>query len=315
MTLRPVFCPFLIACACAASGHTAHAPDPLPEIPAPSGHFGIGRAGYDWVDGSRPDPYSTDAKAHRELMVWFWYPTAKNSSTARGPYLPGARRMDTLPDVQNRMSGDFGRNWKPIVSGAIFSHAVEHAPVLTSAGPLPVIIFSHGLGSTGFSYTCLIEDLVSHGYVVASIEHTGIPAAVWFPDGRVAPRHMADPPPGLSPQEAFRWMVARAMEQISEGAADVRFALDRMTEMNGRPKDFPLARKIDLNRIAAMGHSAGAEFAARACQLDPRIKTCVDLDGGMVPWAALPEYPDGATLKQPLLFLEAFHPESRMGGT
>jgi hypothetical protein len=64
-----------------------------------------------------------------------------------------------------------------------------------------------------------------------------------------------------------------------------------------------------------MGHSAGAEFAARACQLDARIKACVDLDGGMVPVSALPEYPDGATQKQSLLFLEAYHPESKMFGT
>jgi hypothetical protein len=63
-----------------------------------------------------------------------------------------------------------------------------------------------------------------------------------------------------------------------------------------------------------MGHSAGAEFAARACQLDARFKACIDLDGGMVPIAALPLSPDGATMKQPLLFLEAYHAESTMGG-
>ncbi len=35
----------------------------------------------------------------------------------------------------------------------------------------------------------------------------------------------------------------------------------------------------------------------------------------MVPISALPETPDGKTMQQPLLFLEAFHPESNMGGT
>ena len=62
------------------------------------------------------------------------------------------------------------------------------------------------------------------------------------------------------------------------------------------------------------GHSAGAEYAARACQLDARFRACVDLDGGMVPVAALPISNDGATMKVPLLFLEAYHPESTMGG-
>jgi pimeloyl-ACP methyl ester carboxylesterase len=103
---------------------------------------------------------------------------------------------------------------------------------------------------------------------------------------------------------------------IEEGAADVRFVLDRLTELNAtNAQQFFLAGRLDLNRAAAIGHSAGAEFAARACQLDARLKACVDLDGGMVPIAALPVYPDGASMKQPLLFLEADHPESQMGGT
>ena len=67
-----------------------------------------------------------------------------------------------------------------------------------------------------------------------------------------------------------------------------------------------------MNRVAAMGHSAGGAFAARACQLESGIKACVDLDGGLIPVAALPAFPDKATMKQPLLFLEA---QSRMFGT
>jgi hypothetical protein len=64
-----------------------------------------------------------------------------------------------------------------------------------------------------------------------------------------------------------------------------------------------------------MGHSAGGAFAARACQLDVSLKACVDLDGTMVPVAALPILPDGAAIKQPLLLLEAHHKESEMFGT
>jgi pimeloyl-ACP methyl ester carboxylesterase len=293
----------LIAWGCAAFAQSTPPADALPKIPVPSGPYGIGRVGYDWVDASRPDPYSSDPKAHRELMVYFWYPAAQKPADAKGAYLPGAQRMDALPEIQSRMSREFGRNWAAMISGAIYSHAVERAPVLSSPRRLPVVIFSHGLGGTGFNYTCLIEDLVSRGYVVASIEHTYTAIAVWFPDGRVAPRHKDSPP------------AARTMDLISVGAADVRFVLDRLTEANGNAKEFLLAGRLDLNNVAAMGHSAGAEFAARACQLDRRFKACVDLDGGMVPVGALPEYPDGATLKQPLLFLEADHPESQMFGT
>ena len=107
----------------------------------------------------------------------------------------------------------------------------------------------------------------------------------------------------------------RFVAWLVEFGADVRFVLDQIRTADANPQQFSLAGRLDLNRIAAMGHSAGAEFAARACQLDPRFKACVDLDGAMVPLAALPEYPDGATMKQPLLFLEAYHPESQIAGS
>lgn len=111
-------------------------------------------------------------------------------------------------------------------------------------------------------------------------------------------------------------MVGQATVQIDVGAADFLFVLNRLTELNiGDRKKFPLAGRLDLSRLAAMGHSAGSEFAARACELDARLKACVDLDGAMVPVGALPEYPDGKTIQQPLLFLEAYYPESRIFGT
>lgn len=287
----------------------------LPRIPVPPGSFGVGRVGYDWTDTSRPDRYSSAPNAHRELMVYLWYPTSAKSADTKGPYLPGARRMDALPEVQGVMRQEFGSRWPAMVSGAIFSHAREGAPVANSSRLFPMILFSHGLGSTGFNYTCLIEDLVSRGYVVASIEHTYTALAVWFPDGRVVLRHKEQPPSGLTPEERFKWMVAGVPEQISEGAADVRFVLDRIMAEKGNTRQFLLAGKIDLSRVAAMGHSAGADFAARACQLDVRFRACVALDGAMPPIAALPEFPDHATLKQPLLFLEAYHPESKTAGT
>lgn len=86
--------------------------------------------------------------------------------------MPGAQRMDALPEVQGQVGEEFGDRWPAMVSGAIFSDAAEGAPAANSSRQFPLVIFSHRVGSSGFNYTCLIEDLVSHGYVVASIEHT-----------------------------------------------------------------------------------------------------------------------------------------------
>jgi len=282
-----------------------------PEIPSPAGPFGIGRIGCHWTDASRADEY--EPKRHRELMVYFWYPTSK-SAAAKGQYLPGAAQMDALPEIHKLMSQEYGNLWIPIVSGEISSHAVDHAPIASSRTPFPVVTFSPGLGGAGFSYTVLIESLVSHGYVVASIDHP-YTATIRFPDGRVVTQHDASPPAGLSQSERLNWMMKQISVGISEGATDVRFVIDRMTQLNDDKAQFALAGRIDLKRLAAMGHSAGAEFAARACQQDSRIQACVDLDGGMVPVAALPIYDDDRTMRQPLLYLEAYHPDNKMGGT
>jgi dienelactone hydrolase len=282
-----------------------------PAMPLPAGPFGIGRVGYDWTDDSRQEDESADPKTHRELMVYFWYPAAEKSAETRGVYIPGAQQIDRAPEAQTRMIRQFGANWPRILSGAIYSHAAERASA--AAGQFPAVIFSHGAGSTGFNYTYLIEDLVSRGYVVASIEHTYVAKAVWFPDGRVIPLHEGAPTPG-SPAERAKSAGRQMSTGINYCAADVRFVLDQMTKLNGKPLEFLLAGRIDLQRVAAMGHSAGAEFAARACQLDARFRACVDLDGGMAPVAALPLYSDDPTMKQPLLFLEAYHPHSQMGG-
>jgi hypothetical protein len=283
----------------------------VPEIAYPSGAFGIGRMGFHWIDTSRPDNYAPKRK--RELMVYFWYPTAK-SAGAKGQYLPGAAQMDAAPAIHESMSREFGKLWASIVSGEISSHAIDHAPVASSRTPFPVITFSHGLGSTAFLYTVLIEYLVSHGYIVVSIEHTYTAKAIWFPDGKVTTQRNDSPPAGLSQTERLNWMMKQTSVGINQGAADVRFVIDRMRQLNHDKQQFALAGAIDLEHLTAMGHSAGAEFAARACQQDSRIHACVDLDGAMVPVAALPLYGDDRKILQPLLFLEAFHPDNNMGG-
>lgn len=235
-------------------------------------------------------------------MVYLWYPTDQpTTANTRGVYLPGAQAMDAKPEIQRRMRDDFESKWPLIVSGDIYSHAVERAPVAKSPATFPLVVFSHGAGATSFGYTWLIENLVSHGYVVAAIEHTGTAVTMWFPDGRLVPFRQGP--------------MDKTSAGIAEGAEDVRFVLDRITELDKTgAEQFPLKGIIDLSRLAAMGHSAGAEFAARACQLDDRLRACVDLDGAMVPFAALPIYPDHTTMQQPLLFLEAYHAASQMGG-
>src|SRR5579859_3616651 len=97
----------------------------VPQLPVPSGPFGIARVACHWIDTSRPDRYSSLPQAHRELMVYLWYPSAEKAAGATGAYLPGAKQMDADPGIQHRMHDNYGVSWPLIVSGAIHSHAVE----------------------------------------------------------------------------------------------------------------------------------------------------------------------------------------------
>jgi dienelactone hydrolase len=283
-----------------------------PALPTPSGRFGIGRIGYEWIDLSRPDLYSSDPQAHRDLMVYLWYPSPRGNDEKAGWYLPGAKEMDADPDVQPHVRQEFEAAWPLIVSGQIRPHAVENAPVASSPKTFPVVLLSHGLGGTGFEYTALIEELVSHGYVVAAVEHTYTALAVVFPGGKIVPFHQEDIPADLSADERLKRMMAAAGLGITTGADDIVFVLNRLAKMNeGGSQHFVLRGRLDLNHVAAMGHSAGGDFATRACQLDARIRACVSLDGGMPPVSAFPEFPDGKRFQQPVLLLEVDHSGDR----
>lgn len=288
----------------------------LPKLERPAGPFQVGRAGYHWIDSKRTNRFATESQTHRELMVYVWYPASSCPDDVEAPYLPGATEMEADPALQGRMRDEFGIHWPSIVSYAITSHASEGAQAIPKPNRLPVVIFSHGNGSTSFNYASLIKDLASNGYVVAAIEHTHTAMAVRFPNGKIVPFQSQKMPVGLSRAERLKFMMDSAAAAIAEGAADIQFVNERLAQLNATDsRQFPLARRLDMKRVAAMGHSAGGAFATRACQLASSLAACVNLDGGMPPVAVLPVFPDAAAMKQPLLLLEPLATESSMFGT
>lgn len=287
-----------------------------PMLPVPSGTYSIGRKAFHLIDTSRADPFSDALAKHRELMVYIWYPAHHSARQRREEYVPGANQLDKNPAAQRVMRDTFGSYWPLIVSGALSSHAVSGAAPVAQPGGFPVVLFSHGYTSTIFAYTAQIEDLVSHGYVVVAIEHTDEAAAVLFPDGHI--RFVRSPPAPPSRDQArandqMRAMIASASAGTQMGAEDIRFVLDTLAQ-----RKISLVKMMDLKRVAAVGHSAGGTLAARACQLDSRIKACMSEDGEVNPVGAFFDYPDHTSLRQPFLLIEiSSHPTddllARMG--
>lgn len=290
---------------------TSHSQQPIvPHLEEPSGPYKVGRVAFDWIDEHRREFLSDDRRAHRELMVYLCYPAAQDSSSPkRAPLLPGAKQIDQSPGVAQMKDAVFNNIWRLVVSNDITSHAIENAPVAKNTKSFPVVLFSHGGKWSSFGYTSLIEDITSHGYIVAAIEYTYEAAAVAFPDDRVSsysPKNIEgmNSPAGTPDKEVVRKAMTWIRERVNVMANDQRFVLDELSELNlAAGKNSLLAGMFDLSRVAAIGHSMGGQASVRACQLDDRIRACGNLDGGTVDGIFL-KYPKSRPLSQPFLYVE-----------
>ena len=106
------------------------------------------------------------------------------------------------------------------------------------AGPVPLIVFSHGLGQSRTGYGYLGRHWAANGTASVHVQHVGSDRSVWAGN----PFEVLD-----------RVNVAADEREAIARAADVSFALDRILD-----GDSAFAAFIDRARIAAAGHSYGA---------------------------------------------------------
>jgi hypothetical protein len=282
-------------------------------LPHPSGDFGVSRVAYDWVDISRPETATNDPNAHRELMVYLWYPTDKKPTPAiRAQYLPGADKIAKHGSAKDATEF-WGDSWPEVAAGQIVSETSEHAPIAFGTKKFPLLVFAPGLGLSSTTYTSAIQELVSHGYVIASIEPTYEVGAVVFPDGRVVTERPEATGRGPSPPNESREQFLKRLHSFDAGhidkwADDMRYVIGQITMLNGETEAnrAPFAGRIDLSNIGAWGHSFGGRAAARLCQIDEHVKACLDADG------LGPDGPtfahEGAKLpSQPFMWIDVFH--------
>jgi pimeloyl-ACP methyl ester carboxylesterase len=248
-----------------------------PQLPAPEGHFTVGRVMYHWTDLSRPEALSGKTGAHREIMVYVWYPAAEATKPASpAPYWPdfkaakAALSDNDFKDMLDPAGEEIERAGLPI------THAIEGASMSRDKAEYPVLIFSHGWGMQSPFYTAALEDLASHGYVVAAVDHPYDTGITVFPDGRVV-KFAQDKYDAAAkkPNELTDYIV----ERIEVMATDVRFVIDQLSRYNSNAQlGSPFAGHLHLSRLGAFGHSIGGMTSARACQIDVRIRACIDED-------------------------------------
>lgn len=201
-------------------------------------------------------------------MVSVWYPASHAADAPSTPYLP--RRIASFYD---QSSAELGFERGAVDFAGARSHAETRAAVDSSAGPAPVLLFSPGGGLPRMLATTLVEDLVSHGYVVVTVDSTG-QAPVEFPTGLRGPDRDLE-----------------LADALSQRVTDLSFVLDELhgiqqgtnPDLARRPLPTGLARLLDLDRVGAFGHSLGGFVVAEGMGSDPRILAGANLDGSVKP--------------------------------
>ncbi|MGW9177350.1 alpha/beta hydrolase family protein [Streptomyces decoyicus] len=243
----------------------AHAPL---ELPRPTGPYAVGRDTLHLTDKQRRDPWVPSAGA-RELMASMYYPARPGSHGAHVPYmateearllLAGTRHTDALPPEQ---------------LAATRTHARTGARA--SGGKHPLVVLSPGFSLNRATLSLLSEELASHGYVVALLDHAYESFGSAFPGGRTLTCAACDTVEH-APENAQQKLMAKA---ATGRAADISFVIDTLTSAPGsrHTPAWRHAALIDPKRIGVAGHSIGGAAAAGVMAADRRVRAGVNMDG------------------------------------
>lgn len=231
--------------------------------PAPTGSYAAGRTHIVWRDSARHD---------RPIAVDIWYP-ALLMKTQGSAYLPSVEHLWSNANTRATISEFLGTEDLNTIQG-IKTHASDNSPIAAPRRPFPLLIFSPGLGLSPYFYSAQLEDLASHGYIVAGIEHPEDTLATVLADGTVLPFDSAlwSQHPPSEDEEQFYAQRATVL------AADVSFVISQLLRLT-RQSSSMWHNRIDPLRIGVFGHSQGGRGAGAACLLDPRIRACLNEDG------------------------------------
>lgn len=257
----------------------------------PTGPYGIGTVAYHWIDNTREETSTLVAPgAKRELNVRIWYPASKDAKGTRAPYVPDSEVYTKAFQQESGLPQLFLTSL-----GQAPTHAVQHAALSNAEASYPVIIFSHGFRGFEGQNMFQVEQLVSHGYIVAGINHTYDSMASIFPDGRVA---LFDSVKNLESEIEPLEKTDRTNEVWVN---DARFVLDQLEQLATDDPDQRFKGRIDMSRVGMFGHSFGGAATVQILLSDPRVLAGINMDGSLYGERRIPT----AGINKPFLMISA----------
>ncbi len=226
-------------------------------LPTPTGPYQVGTTFYHWVDESRDELFTDDPNDKRELIVRVWYPAQVPAGATPVTYLPQGET-----DARYFEDAGIGTDLKITLSAEELAlgstHCYLDVPLSDAEASYPVLIYNAGVPSVPEFGTAQIEELVSHGYVVASINHPYIAGWTVFPDGRVVTIKL--------------WLMSTSFQDAAPeyGAQDQMFVLDQLEMLNQAPPEERFGGRLELDQVGIFGVSWGTWTSALACYHDSR---------------------------------------------
>eukprot|EP01024_Parvocaulis_polyphysoides_P033819 TRINITY_DN29989_c1_g4_i1.p1 TRINITY_DN29989_c1_g4~~TRINITY_DN29989_c1_g4_i1.p1 ORF type:complete len:422 (-),score=42.48 TRINITY_DN29989_c1_g4_i1:177-1442(-) len=143
---------------------------------------------------------------------------------------------------------------------------------------LPIIIFSHGLGGNRTSYSFFCSEMASHGFFVLAIEHADTSASMVQLAGKRG-RIYFD---GYGNTEKINDRIRYRVGEMSTAIKIVKLLNDGFDgdklKLKSVENEGMFKGRLDLDKVAAVGHSYGGATVAEAMATYKNIKLCVSLD-------------------------------------
>lgn len=239
---------------------------PVFRLPELTGDYNVGIHYFHFVDTNRNEPFLEGSTQKRELMVKIYYPAQTDESKPYTPYFRDSAELLRLLAAGYGLP-DFLLSHLRLVK----TYSKEGLPLANGEPSYPVILFSHGGGTTMEVHTAQAEDLASHGYIVVAIDHPYVSSATIFPNRVVSAR-----------EATTNFDSGEPVVIISQIMADdARFVIDKLEEMNDGRVESIFHGRLDLNRIGVAGHSLGGAVAYNLAIHDNRVKAALNLDGAV----------------------------------
>jgi hypothetical protein len=284
----------LIASLTVAAAATAQSADQT-YPPDPPGSYAIGHTTVIVTDTSRnPDGSTPVTTSGRPLYLHLWYPTSAASSqhiryTWNNPIYsqnPGGTVHPGFPDLPALT-----------FTGSSSAHAVSEGAAL-ARGTFPLLVATHGLEvAAAKNMPDTLEALASHGYIIASVEHSGDDDAyyqAYFMETYIGL--------ALGPNPSIQ-------SSILQRSKDVSFVISAVLQgLVDKQSGTPFSKAVDAGKIGVLGYSLGGEttlatvtgISAQGLPADRRVKAAFMGSGsnyGLVLNAA-----DYANAAVPLMF-------------